>query len=404
MNIKIVKTTLLSTFLLVALSACKKKSSTSSTPSANTSNAQTIDCSKKEITTNTVWLDRGEGIDYIVNCTIEIKSSGSLTISPGVTVQFTNGEAGILASEGYLNAVGTADKPIVFQGKNGIKGEWKGIYIFSNNSSNILNNVTIKDAGSEAWDYDLMPAGLTLANYDGTARASLLNSKLQNNSGYGMYLRDFNENIFEFSNNTIDNNSSYPIRLFFDQLGKLDVNTDYGKTNGNNFIDLNGSQSINTALTIKKLNVPYFVNDYFNYFDFKQTVTINAGVTMVMEADYLIEVSGTMIVQGTSTNPVTFKGLNENTKGTWRGIVLRNNNNNSFTNTIFDGGGSSTISYAAKANLCIGETLGSIGKATLTNCTFKNSDGYGYAKKSTATVTESGSTFTNNTSGNIGSY
>ncbi|NNE75998.1 MAG: hypothetical protein HKN31_02880, partial [Pricia sp.] len=68
------------------------------------------DCSKNEITENTVWedIDPGNAIDYIITCAISVKGNALLTIEPGVIIAFEGEESGIFASEGGgIKAIGT---------------------------------------------------------------------------------------------------------------------------------------------------------------------------------------------------------------------------------------------------------------------------------------------------------
>ena len=393
--------TILIACICLLIVSCKKKDDTT-----NAAPAIVFDCNHSDITTAVVWDNVNDNVDYIVNCEVKIQTGGSLTIKPGVHVQFVGGDAGINVIDGSLNAVGTAANPIVLAGQHGTQGEWKGVYCFSNNSANQLSYVTIRDAGSAKWDTDLETAGLVLANYGGTCRVSVDNCSLKNNAGFGLWLRDSDDNLFSFTHNLMDSNTTYPVRVFCSQLGKLDATSNYLGTghNGKGMIYLSGDQTYEQDLTIASLGAPYYVSNYFNDIDFTHVVTVQPGANLFFAADFKMTVTGTLVANGTSAQPIIFRGLLDNTQGTWAGILLTNDNNNVLTQCTIDGGGATELTSGTKANLCIGEAVGPNGKATLTNCIFKNSGGYGFGSKTAAVLSQTGSTFTNNLSGASTTY
>lgn len=74
------------------------------------------------ITTNTTWTT--DNIYVVENCNLTIAEGATLTIHPGVIVKFSGtapgygsalGSAAVIV-DGVLNAIGTADQPVVFTG------------------------------------------------------------------------------------------------------------------------------------------------------------------------------------------------------------------------------------------------------------------------------------------------
>lgn len=50
-------------------------------------------------------------------------------------------------AEGFLKAIGTSSKPIIFRGTENVKGHWAGIEIGTDNANNEFQYVKIQDAG-----------------------------------------------------------------------------------------------------------------------------------------------------------------------------------------------------------------------------------------------------------------
>lgn len=141
------------TLLAVTLfiSSCKKKSNDETDtpePVTNTPCVKTIVNVSTDITTPTVW----DACHVYVITVNQISVTSSLTIQPGVVVKFrdiTGDNAIFVSNAGSINAIGTAEKPIVFTShkddvnggdSNGDgaattpdRGDWGGIIINSNN-------------------------------------------------------------------------------------------------------------------------------------------------------------------------------------------------------------------------------------------------------------------------------
>jgi len=87
-----------------------------------------------DITTNTVW--RTSDSPVIVTDTVTVLT-GTLTISPGVTVKFNPGKALVIQGGGRLVANGTGSQPIIFTSNRTpppASCDWETIRLFSNNN------------------------------------------------------------------------------------------------------------------------------------------------------------------------------------------------------------------------------------------------------------------------------
>ena len=94
-----------------------------------------------EISEDTVWTK--EGSPYLIQEGVTIEENATLSIGPGVVVQFDVGGVSVL---GRLLAQGTPDEPIIFTSATG--SEWGGIEFSNPEVASSLNNAVIQ----YAWD------------------------------------------------------------------------------------------------------------------------------------------------------------------------------------------------------------------------------------------------------------
>lgn len=129
------------------------------------------------------WTAMVDGTSYYVPKDINIISG--LKIKPGVHVNF-GADALMKISQGYLNAVGTADAPIVFTGAEQQNGFWKGILIQSASSQNVLDYAEVSYGGSN----DMPGMVNTKANIavDALSPGKLVvkNSSISHGAGWGI--------------------------------------------------------------------------------------------------------------------------------------------------------------------------------------------------------------------------
>jgi RHS repeat-associated protein len=93
---------------------------------------------KSNITTNTTWTTSGS--PYDIDAGIKVTPAATLTIEPGVTVDFNNGPTAAMFVEGTIKALGSAGNPVVFTSHQalsgaGAPGQYLGVRVASGNAN-----------------------------------------------------------------------------------------------------------------------------------------------------------------------------------------------------------------------------------------------------------------------------
>lgn len=311
--------------------------------------------------------------DYRVTRGIEVLESATLTIEPGVIVEFVSDA--YLDVTGTLISNGTATKKVIMTGASQSKGFWRGVFIFSNNTNNLITNTEIRYAGGTARGYGISSAAVGVNNGD---RLKISNSVISDSDGYGVYFEE--GSIVElFEKNTFANNTGAAIAVDADNVHKLDVNSTFSG-NGNNYIEIFGSTlSLTNEVSWRPVSesVPYRVSGNLSI---ESGLKILAGVTLeftsgiYMQLDEGTNGPGYLITAGTAESKVLFTGASQ-TPGFWMGIqVFTNDTRNKLDHTTIEFGGSTARGYGLeKANLAVNDG----DQMTISNSAFNSADGYG---------------------------
>lgn len=108
---------------------------------------------KSDITTNTTW---SASKIYLLKDIIHVTSGATLTIEPGTLIKGDKATRAclVISRGGKINAVGTADKPIVFTSNQPVNtraaGDWGGIILLGKAPVNQGTDVAIEGISSDA--------------------------------------------------------------------------------------------------------------------------------------------------------------------------------------------------------------------------------------------------------------
>jgi hypothetical protein len=308
-------------------------------------------------------------IDYFVDCVIDI--TAPLTIEPGTVIQFGENAGLGVYDNGTIKAVGTVAEPIVFQGATSIDGFWRGIHIETRSINNQLENVQIKDAGSNYVYCCNGEASLFLKG----AKIALNGVNISNGGSNG--LMAINDTEFDtYSNVRIESQKEYPVHIEPQTVSYLDgTNSDYSG-NDKDFVFVS-NKGIAEPTTWYALNVPYLIEG--KVVDITSALTLQDGVDIIFEQNGGLGIydDGSLTVKGLENSPVVMRGAMA-TPGYWRGIHIETTNpQNSLNYLQLSDAGSNYVYCCNDA----GSLFLKNGTASVTNSTFSNGKSYGIVTK-----------------------
>ncbi|MDR1792767.1 MAG: hypothetical protein LBR36_04925, partial [Bacteroidales bacterium] len=341
-------------------------------------------------------IDLGLDIDYFYagSGLLEVQNGATLTIEPGVTIQFTNANGGILITDGAtIKALGTADKHIQFIGGT-TKGSWQGITV-ETGTENRLQYVDFINGGSSS------QTGVIYLVMSG-ARLAIDNCTISGSKGSGVFLEN-NDNLLltSFQSNKISGCDNTPLHLFGAyNLAVLDKTSDL-TGNAVDYVEMHSSFEVDAQnLTINPTTVPYYFNGH-TLVTAEKTLTVNAGTTIYIGNDASFNVTGEAhIVVNGGTNAgekVTFTHLPGST-AYWQGMEFFDSHGNVLKNCLIEYGGNPNNDANINANYR--------SSMSLENVELNNSKKYGFAFNNStgsdaAQVTAVNVTFSGNADGNV---
>lgn len=122
---------------------------------------------------------------------------GHVSIEAGTHLIFNANGWLSVRSAGALTAIGTANSPIVFTGKQQVSGSWVGLDFFSNSRSNQLDHTIIEYAGAPTGNAQGLVGAFFSDSY-----VDVTNSTLRHSASNGFWLHNpnsgtYTDNIFE---------------------------------------------------------------------------------------------------------------------------------------------------------------------------------------------------------------
>jgi hypothetical protein len=350
------------------------------------------------VSADETWSAQGGGcVDYIVTDAYDVRAT--LSIDPGTVVAFER-DAGLrVEAGGALIADGTPQAPIRLTGTEAERGWWSGIHLRrSDREENLFNHVTIEYGGQNNPFNQYDPgfalrigepaAASGLADNEGRF-ATITNTTLRQSAGYGLFIRGSAQ--VDFANNRITENALGAARMPLHVADVLDEGTDFSG-NDLEIVMLTHSAAGDVSLVHPGGEVRYRFGRPGNDPDGARiaaggTLSIAPGVVMEFteRSDLTITESGSLLAEGTSTEPITLTGV-ESAAGSWGGLTLDGSSNAVVRHAVVEYGG-----YIAGANLA----LASGATATVTESVFRHagpnqfgSDGYGLRVTSSSQVND----------------
>jgi len=312
-------------------------------------------------TQSTFYNDGGE--PYVILSDVELSSSGSLTVNPGVEIRFVS-NTGINFSNGYspgyLYAVGTPTDTILFTSESGLENDWDGIKFqspsgadtntiqycifekggqsganlyFSNTEIPNLQNCLIKQSGGD---------GIYLTG----STPQITNCNITDNAGSGIQCLYASPTIQDC---LIQDNTNYGLYMYFGSSPTLSNNTYSGNTYG---IAIPASPSTGVSTFYNDGGEPYIILGDIHLVG-GGTLNIQPGceIRFLSNAGFRIVQQSTLNAIGTVDDSIKFtseSGLNND----WDGIYfaeLTVVDTNSIQYCIFENAGQN--GWGASANI-----------------------------------------------------
>jgi len=335
-------------------------------------------------TGNHVW--SRTDMHYQVQKSIAIWENASLTIMPGVTVEFVKGVE--LMVSGRLTANGTTTRSVTLTGVEKTRGSWLGIRIMGDvdyiNRGCSFRHCIIEYGGTDLTGKDYVGGNLFLTSAEvdigesiiqqsGTsgifggylASARIWNTDFRNNRGYAVYLGP---------TNTFDAESKDP------EMENLKASG-----NGHNAVGLGEAFPRHSDYVLENPGLPYHL---FGDFWMKAggTLHIQPDVTVEFDDSGGLWMEGSkLMTYGTKDHPIVLTGIRKE-KGSWDGVKIEGTWEIDLGSTIpaitwHPNEGSqltyTTIEYGGKmeANLKLDHA-----KVSLSHCVIRNSGKYGISQ------------------------
>ncbi|WP_133621874.1 hypothetical protein [Bradymonas sediminis] len=253
---------------------------------------------------------------YMVESTITI-DDGTLTLKPGVVIEFGQ-DAGLqFSGNGALSAIGAADNKIVLSGAVKERGHWAGLHFYGSSSpDNKLEHVVLSHAGSAQWHGgEVSRGGIFLRS--ASNRLHISNTTFSENAQAAIVADDGGVD-FKLESSTFSKNEA-PLWLHSNLLGNLSELS--FEENEHSYIRTGlTTETIDVEQTWQAFAVPYHVSGTLKL---AKTLTLEPGVTIEFEQDKGVEISGEgrLTAVGTAEEMITLTGA-EPQRGFWAGLYF----------------------------------------------------------------------------------
>ncbi|MDY7226277.1 hypothetical protein [Hyalangium rubrum] len=262
------------------------------------------------------------GVPYRVTDTVtavakDANGTVNVKIAPGVVFEMaeeTKWDIGY-AQHGHLEAVGTAEQPIVFTGFGDAKaGSWRGLTFFDGARAPVLEHVRIEHAGQKGG------AAVRFENARGLGKVTHVT--IRKSQGYALSARGpKSEGFTAFSDNTFEEIARATLRLDAHLVSGLGAGNKYPQDGA---IEFDGKIESDAVLTAQ--GVPYRVLGDVTIEGVETTrpttLTLEPGVVVQFEPEarfsFGYERPGVLSAVGTAEKPITFTAA---TQG-WKGLNL----------------------------------------------------------------------------------
>jgi hypothetical protein len=244
---------------------------------------------------------------------VTVPAGLTLTIDPGVTVQFDAISGNKLNVQGALVANGTVTQPITLTGVVASPGSWGGISAIGTAATPAqvnLNYVTL-DYGGASGSYGAQV-------YADEAVVSITHSLIRNSAGNGVYITLYG--LLDAHATNFVGNGQNAIQL--NQPSTDLLMTDLTASgNGTDGVFLAGSSVFHGQKRLMFPGIPYIVDAQIRT-DLGDVLTIDPGNTLIFTPGGWLYIRGRLNALGTADQPITLTAQTKMAGGAWRGLYI----------------------------------------------------------------------------------
>lgn len=269
------------------------------------------------ITVSGVFANTPSDCDYLIRDYVSLEN-GQFNIEPGVVVRFGQDASLRVSDNASLQAVGTPEARITFEGAGPVKGFAKGIFFDPGSLPSRIDYADFRYLGKQDTGvYKFHNGAISGLDNGGLA---LTNTTVSGSLYYGAELDRVV--VTEFANNIFFDNALYGVVIDAAQVHKLDAGSEYqGGTqpNGRPYVLIYALSETYESAVWKRLNAPYFAESVF--YIKAGTVTLEPGVQFVFGQGAGIDIDdlGALTAIGTPDAPIIFIG-EQPQPGYWDGL------------------------------------------------------------------------------------
>jgi hypothetical protein len=263
-----------------------------------------------------VW--KPQTVPYIVGEELYFEN-GKVRICAGTIIAMNYSYSHIYVKSNYFEAIGTAEKPIIFTSNKKVKkpGDWESLVV--------SNNVVFKNCIFEYGGYD-MPniINIGMINIGSSSYATFDSCTFRYSQRSAIFFSDnYNNHIYfkDFSNNTFSALETFAISLPVSSIESIGENNKF-----NNYrIYVMGNKITRNYTLWKNVGAEFYVNEFISITGPNSKLVIEPGVVICFNGGgFSIGSSSnttSIISKGTSEKPIVFTSYKENPDyGDWAGI------------------------------------------------------------------------------------
>lgn len=326
-----------------------------------------------------------------------LRASNEFTISAGTVIEFGEASGLYITGGGTLAINGEPGNIVQLTGTEQTAGYWKGIGFDSSPVRNVIR-YTVVEYGGNAAPHSGLDQSANIAIEENVLE--LQNSTIRNSGSYGLYVEAEDATLPSFSANLFSENTEAPMYIRPSQMIAIDTGSDFTNNVERHILVDDGATSVDGTVSPLAGNVPYRIESA-DVLRFGGELTLADGVEIEFEeaAGFFFTGSSKLIATGTSADGVLLtSAADAPAQGDWKGIVFASNplthELTEFTIEYAGAGEMSNVSGPGNLRMDASTNL------NLTNCTVRESAGYGiWRDADNSVINETGTTYSNNALG-----